>query len=61
MNENEANGVMTIIKDLNRDIAGAKKEVAQDIMNFLQRNLLARPDKPTATMKFTAWQRLSKN
>jgi len=41
-------------------IKQAKTEVAREIENFLQLHLYARPDKPTATMKFTDWQKLRK-
>jgi len=41
-------------------IQQAKAEVAREIENFLQMHLYARPDKPTATMKFDDWMKLRK-
>ena len=45
---------------LNGNILDAKKVVAQRIYDFMQMNLLARPDREVAVMKFTAWRRLHK-
>jgi len=47
-------------KEFQKLIQQAKAEVAREIENFLQMHLYARPDKPTATMKFTDWQKLRK-
>ena len=41
-------------------IEQAKEEVAREIEAFMQLHLYARPDVPTATMKFTDWKRLRK-
>lgn len=60
MTEEEAQKIMETIKDLETEIAGAKKVVANDVMHFLQMHLNARPDRPMATMKFTDWEKLSK-
>ena len=42
------------------DISDTKRVVAQRIYDFMQMNLLARPDRELATMKFRAWRKLSK-
>ena len=36
----------------------ARQDTAREIHDFLQMHLYARPDKPTATMKFTDWVKL---
>jgi hypothetical protein len=60
MKEEEAKKVMDTIRELSVDSQNARRETAQEIMDFIQRNLMARPDKPLATMKFSAWVKLSK-
>lgn len=59
MKEEEAKKVMATISELSTDAQNAKREIAQEIMDFMQRNLYVRPDKPITTMKFTAWLRLA--
>ena len=41
-------------------IQQAKAEVAREIEHFMQMHLHARPDEPTATMKFSDWMKLRK-
>ena len=41
-------------------IQQAKVEVAREMEHFMQMHLHARPDAPTATMKFGDWMKLRK-
>ena len=46
------------IESWQRRLEQARQDTAREIHDFLQMHLYARPDKPTATMKFTDWVKL---